>query len=324
MTLILSFFLRAISILATLVTLVSSTIAPPAESFTAKDEAALKTTFSVISDVHMETNNLDRFTTFRKGLQDMNRAKQNDMLLMLGDNTMNAQGTEYLMLYSHLAAYNKLLTIAAMGNHDINEGENKPEDAIARHNRFLNAYPYSFYYNKAYSYFTSSPADASEDLYYFVVLGSEGAAGTNAYISPEQLAFLAETVALASASGKPLFVLCHQPLNNKPGNWWGEGGNLGEQSDAVEAILKSYPGKVFFFSGHLHNAFDSRPTYVTGNITMVDLPCFTGESGTGGGQLTGKGYGYQVEVYEDTVLLRGRNFMNGEWAEGLEFSFPAK
>jgi len=324
MTLILSFFLRAISILATLVTLVSGVIAPPAESFHAKDEAALKTTFSVISDVHMETNNLDRFTTFRKSLQDMNRAKRNDMLLMLGDNTMNAQGTEYLMLYSHLAAYNKLFTLAAMGNHDINEGENKPKDAIARHNRFLNAYPYSLYYNEAYSCTMHAITDSPEDLYYFVVLGSEGAAGTNAYISPEQLAFLEETVAEASANGNPLFVACHQPLNTKAGNWWGEGGKLGEQSDAVEAILKSYPGKVFFFSGHLHNAFDSYPNHVSDNITMVDLPCFTGESGTGGGQLTGKGYGYQVEVYEDTVLLRGRNFMNGEWVDSMEFSFPAK
>ena len=318
MTTILSFLLRGISAAFALIAMISGALFPPAQSYTPKDEAALQLNFSVISDVHMESYTFDRFTTFRKALQDMGNAKvASDALLLLGDNTMNAQGTEYFMLYTHLAAYNKAkTTLAAMGNHDINEGENKPEDSVARHNTFYNAYTGAKNDKAYYSRVING--------YHFVVLGSEGAAGTNAYLSPEQLAFLEAAVAEASASGKPLFVLCHQPLNNKPGNWWGEGGNLGEQSDAVEAILKSYPGKVFFFSGHLHNAFDSRPTYVTGNITMVDLPCFTGESGTGGGQLTGKGYGYQVEVYEDTVLLRGRNFMNGEWAEGMEFSFPAK
>jgi hypothetical protein len=255
----------------------------------------------------MESYTLARFGTFRKGLQDMARAEvRNDALVLLGDNTMNAQITEYTMFYAHLEAFNQAKnTLVAMGNHDINESKNTAAEAIARHNRFYNGYTGAkndkAYYAREFG------------GYWFILLGSEGEAGTNAYLSQAQLNWLGDTMGQAAASGKPIFVFCHQQLNGLPGNLWGAGGGIGVQSDAVYAILNAYQN-VYLFNGHLHNGIARQGVFQQGNLTLIDLPAFTGEEDGG--------CGYSVEVYADKVLLRARNFAEGTWLSTLEFAVP--
>lgn len=286
------------------------------ETFAPLHEEELLLNCSVLSDVHMESYEFHRFTTFRMGLRDIAGAKaESDALVLVGDNTMNAQWFEYLMLYTHLNAFNSSKnTLLAMGNHDVNEGENSIETAIGRHNDFYNAYTGSKNDKAYYSRVING--------YHFIVLGSEGAAGTNAYISPAQLEWFEQEMVLAAQSGKPILVFLHQPVNDFEGNDWGTGGGIGEQSQAVWDIVSSQPEvPVLMFSGHLHNSIDYVPPVQRGNVTLVNLPTFTGDENNSG-TLRGKGYGYQVEAYADSIVLRARNFRDGVWVESIAVSIP--
>lgn len=299
---IMGILVKCLSPIMALILTFSGLALPTGVSYEPIDEDALIANFSVIADVHMETNNLERFPNFAKGLNDMARSKApNDVLVLLGDNTMNGQVTEYLMLYSLFNLYNKAEnTIVAMGNHDINQSENTIESAVNRHNMFYNWYTGSgndtpYYYRVI-------------NGCYFIVLGDElGYEDTTAYISPEQLEWLGDTMEEAAASGMPIFVFSHQPFNDK---FRYSVGGLGAQSEDVWNIINAYEN-VFFFSGHLHSSYDRFGVSQNENVTLIDLPTFLSDDNV-------KGVGYQVEVYPDRVELRARNFIDGEWMPKMQ------
>ena len=280
------------------------TLPPPCgQSFTQQSGETLRLQLSVLSDVHTESYTYHRFRTFAAVLRDIARAQTpSDALVLLGDNTMNGQPTEYIMLYSLLSRYNRAKDlIVAMGNHDMNRGSYTPEDAIARHNLFYQSYTGRANDKPYYSVELKG--------YHMIVLGDElPLEDTRATISQAQLDWLAAEMALAGASGKPIFVFCHQPLNHTFPRWgWG---GLGEQSEAVRAILTQYEN-VFFFSGHLH----TEPLVLTYNgngdgVTYVNLPASTALD-------SNDGVGFQVEVYDSGVQLRLRNFRTGQWLETM-------
>jgi len=286
-------FLKLVGFLLSAVLLFSGT-APAGTPIEAKEPDNLKLQFSVVADVHMETFEMFRFQGFSQVLQDMGAAKQRqDALVLVGDNTMNGQPTEYIMLYGLLSRYNKAAnTIVAMGNHDLNRGAYATPDAIARHNFFLQSCTGTVndkpYYSKAVNGYT------------FIVLGDEEPQeDTTAVISQAQLDWLAEALATAPAD-KPVFVFLHQSLNHTFAWSWG---GVGEQSQAVREIIERYPN-VFFFNGHLHAA---RQVKQIDGVTYVNLPTLL-SGGT-------NGIGFQVEAYENKVLLRARNYITGEWLD---------
>ena len=278
--------------------LMFSGAAPAGTPIEAKEPNA-QLQFSVVADVHMETFELFRFRDFAKVLQDMGAAKQQqDALVLVGDNTMNGQPTEYIMLYGLLSRYNKAEHfLAAMGNHDLNRGSYATPDAIARHNFFLQSYTGMVndqpYYSKEINGYT------------FIILGDEDPReDTTAVISQAQLDWLAGTLETAPA-GKPVFIFLHQQLIHTWGGW----GSVGEQSEAIRAIIEQYPN-VFFFNGHLHR---EREVKQIDGVTYINLPTLL-SGGT-------NGIGFQVEAYENKVLLRARNYVTGEWlGEPVEVS----
>jgi len=261
-------------------------------------EQDVKLQFSVVADVHMETFELFRFAGFAKTLQDMGAAKQKqDALVLVGDNTMNGQPTEYIMLYGLLSRYNKAENfLAAMGNHDLNRGAYAAPDAIARHNLFL----------RSYTGMVNSKPYYSKEIngYTFIVLGDEDPhEDTTATISQAQLDWLKKALDECSA-GYPIFIFLHQQLIHTWGGW----GSVGEQSEAIREIIESRQN-VFFFNGHLHRSMDIKQI---GGVTYVNLPTLLS-----GGE---NGIGFQVEAYENKVLLRARNYITGEWLEDCEIS----
>ncbi len=284
---------------------------PPAynQSFAPNEAGTLRLQLSVISDVHMESFTYNRYRIFAAALRDIARTKtQSNALVLVGDNTMNGQFYEYTMLYGLLSRYNRTNDLlVAMGNHDLNRSTYTTEEAIARHNLF-----YQSHTGRA----NGKPYYALElNGYFCIVLGDElPQEDTRATITQAQLDWLAQTMECAGQSGKPIFVFCHQPLNHTfPWSW----GGLGEQSEAVRGIINKYKN-VFFFSGHLHNDAVSLRIMrgleadVGGqDVTYIDLPTLTGDPLGGAG--------YQVEVYDNKVLLRGRLFSAGTWLDAAQF-----
>ena len=79
---------------------------PPTESYEAKNPDELKTSFTVLSDIHIEGNKYSTFEKFTEILKDVKGAKYNDTLVFLGDNTMNGQDIESIFFYGALKATN--------------------------------------------------------------------------------------------------------------------------------------------------------------------------------------------------------------------------
>ena len=269
-----------------------------------------KLDFVVVSDIHMEGNNTKRFERFPKALLDINgNSRKNDALVMLGDNTMNGQHIEHIFLTLSLKLFNDIENnLIAMGNHEIFTEENGYEKGSKKFMKYGEMIT-GLEIEKPYYY------DVIED-YYFIILGSEADMGVQAYISPEQLSWLDSTLAKATAEGKPAFVFCHFPLKDTVRNAWSEG-LIGEQSEEIFGILSKYKN-VFYFSGHLHNAIDYSDIIVKNGVTFVDVTSLLSDNSTHG--IPSVGMGYCVEVTENSVELRVRDFIDGEWVEGFEYT----
>lgn len=281
-------------------------------SYSVIDENA-KLTFTVLSDVHLEGNNEDRFNLFGEGIRDINANKSNDFIVFLGDNTMNGQVVELSAFHSILDEYNTINTYMVTGNHDLcpsdyNVGEY--EDLRDRFFKYKNEYSKTQYDNSVYY------SVNIHDKYQLIVLGSESDAGVQEYLSDTQLIWLENELKSAEDNGKTVFLFNHYPLNNTWADVWNEG-HIGEDSDRVYKMLKNCGSKVLYFSGHLHMGFydDKREVIFDDNVTFVNVAGFGVDNDVGNADIQHNGTGLQVEVYENEILIRVRNFAKHEWMD---------
>ena len=286
-------------------------------SYAPLDKDNLKFNFTVISDGHMEGNNSQKHKNYGEGFRDMASAEViSRALVMVGDNTMNGQISETAMLYGLMDKYNKIDNVLmAVGNHEISGNDyNKTEYARLK-NRFI-TFNNTFLDHKIENLWHSQVIDG----YHFIILGSDRDDGIQQYLSPEQLEWLDAELKSAAESGKPAFVFSHWPLNHVFSGVWYDG-HVGEQSEELRELLKKYDNRIFFFTGHLHmGIFDSGyGIKKEGNITYLNVPSF-GSENTNGGETQNTGMGFQVEVYENELVVRVRNFVSHEWTK-YEYHF---
>ncbi len=270
-------------------------------------------TFTILSDVHLEGNNEDRFELFGEGIRDINSNADNDALVFLGDNTMNGQVVELSAFYSILNDYNSIDNVLMVtGNHDLcpsdyNVGEY--EDLRDRFFKYKNAFLNTQYDDSVYYSYKCND-------YSLIVLGSESDAGIGEDISDEQFAWLENELEIASESDKPVFLFNHYPFNNVWSDVWAEG-HIGEDSDRLYELLKNCNNKILYFSGHLHMGFyeDRREVVYDDNITFINVAGFDVDNDVGDADNQQNGTGQQVEVYEDEVIIRVRDFAKHEWTD---------
>lgn len=139
----------------------------------------------------------------------------------------------------------------------------------------------------------------------------------------EQLKWLSERLYADEASGKPIFVFDHIPpahkLNHKDSAY--NGGMT--DSDAFEAILKEHP-TVINISGDTHYTLDTvlaNTVGADGEVHYVNDGAIIEEwiavdETNPNSSWKCKSYdsmGILIELYEDRILVRGRNFVTGEW-----------
>lgn len=288
-------------------------------------------TFAAISDVHL-TVSTARADMLALGLEDMQNASHRlNALVFCGDNTDHGYRDQYNLWAQTMAKYDPAdEIIIAEGNHDTWTGaddEYEPAKAL-----FLE-------YNKRIAgrelteaYYTTQINGIT-----FIVMASEYD-HVDAYFSDAQLTWLKDELAAAAGQGKPVFVICHWPFNGSHGltKVWTleetspDTGGIGDQSDEVEAILKSYPN-VFYITGHLHNGFSNEAikkidaifsyTYIEhdGSFHSVNLPSYM-YPGTRGSGCNAQGCVF--EVYPDRVEVRARNFAAGTWLPAFSESIP--
>jgi len=260
---------------------------------------------SVLADVHMETFETFRYRGFAGCLRGLPSEK--NTLVLLGDNTMNGQITEYLVLYGLMNRYGPKDAVVAPGNHDVRINFMSGGDAtICEGNKRSNDY-YGAYLNEvvAKPYYSRKITGAT-----LIVLASEQEVeGVGDYMSAEQLAWLEE--ALTEAAAEPVFVFSHDPL---PGTF-GQSFYDSAQAAAIRGFMQAHGG-AYFLSGHVHASVPNVTVLEEGGVRYVNVPALMSNESP-----TTTGFGFQIELYPDSVLLRLRDFENGEWIEGKEFRF---
>lgn len=291
------------------------------------DPENVKLNFAAISDTHMTDSTL-RSLMLKIGLEGMESSKQPmDALVMTGDLTDHGYLEQWEMLYQTMKDYEPAKNILlAEGNHDT-----WTEDDV-----FDKARTYFIDYNKKISDRDIEEVYYSTEIngYTFIVLGSEYD-HTDAYFSDAQLDWLAAEMEKAAKKDLPIFVISHWPINESHGlpETWGDDepepddGGMGDQSDAVEAILKKYEN-VFLISGHIHNGLSNDATsdfygYCSvesdGSFHSVNLPSYMYMTIRG---RISNGTGCQFEVYEDRVEIRSRSYSADVWYTDYNYTIP--
>ncbi len=313
------FFLKLFSIFFAMSVSVSGAIAPPAtdEPIKPLDEDA-KLVFAAFGDTQISNYMFDRYKSFSASMEDLHASERMDAVIVAGDVAENGLAEEYQLVYDGLKGLENCRYIMSAGNHDIRLRSYK--QVVSRFTEFSNAL------NNNVDPVTELHFSERVNGYKFIVIGSDKATFEEAYISDEQLEWLDSE--LAAENGKPTFVICHQPLkltHDLP-NTWGSGTNLvagsvGDQSDALEEILTSYKN-VIFVTGHLHTGFGKASYEQKGDLHMINVPALSIDNKDG--EYNGSGLGYIVEVYDDEIIFRARNFETGKWVPDYDETITLK
>ena len=333
---IISFFLAAVMIVSFPINLLIG----KQRAKIARAEDGCGVCFAAISDTHIdEKTNMFCAGVLKSGLSDMEKAQDRlDALVFDGDITNHGYIKQWDIFSSAVSQYDTADNLfLVIGNHDTwgpnREDFTNPVDGVL---------PTFIKYNKEIAGRDIDKMYYSDILngYYFIALGSESDS-TCAYLSDEQLNWFDGEMAKAARTGLPIFVFCHQSVNQTHGlpyNWElnkndpPDEGGIGDQSDAVVEILKKYDN-VFYFSGHIHAGFKNEGSKIGvkyssveyiennngNNITLINIPCFANPDISRGGHIA-NGCGWVVEAYNEKVLLRARNFTAGTWLTKYDVS----
>ena len=274
-----------------LLTMFSPAFGSKAESYSAERPDELITSFAVVSDIHVETNHPEPYNSLKGVLQGIKVGEDIDAVVYTGDNVMNGQVLEDVFFYSAVRAVmpaknNYVIT----GNHDLGNGEG--DYSKFRSNFIL--------FNKLVL------GNDIDELYYYKVvngcymifMSSEDLCVGDYVISDEQLNWLKGVLDKAQAENAPILVFNHHPIY------------LVRDRDYREIawLLQKYDNLVYFH-GHYHNQLTTDSFYEWHGVDCINVPRATENSDYDPGS------GLVVEVYEDEIVVRSRDFIKGEWMD---------
>ncbi len=274
--------------------------------------------FQVLTDLHASSSLPCHIPNLKMALRDVAQNDPNSIgIFTAGDNTDRGTQEQYdllLQTINEVKAEVNLPTITyAIGNHDEVYGGTYDEE-VERFIRNFNT-PGLYY---------SVERNGTK----FLILGSEeqSTAGT---IGETQLAWIESELA-STDPDMPVFLFLHQPLKDTVSGtlswkdatvqrWY-----LGESASAkLHAILKNYPNAVLF-SGHTHSSFEQEQPMLYGNgtdATFINAASTAYLWGDDNVDFQGS-QGLYVEVYEDYILVKGRDFTRLKWCGVAQFLIP--
>lgn len=286
-----------IATVLTLLMMLSPAFGGTGVPYTAEKPDELITGFAVVSDIHVETNNPKSYGNLYNVLEGVKAGESLDAVVYTGDNVMNGQLLENVFFYSALRGVmpaEKNYVVA--GNHDFGNGEGDYskfcKNFILNNNLYLGNNISKPYYYKVLN------------GCYMIVLSSEDLSVNDYVISDEQIEWLKGVLDEAKEAGAPIFVFNHHPIYLVRDRDYRE----------IAMILQQYDN-LLYVHGHYHNDLNADSFYDWHNVDCINLPRITETTDYEAGD------GIVVEVYEDEVVVRGRDFIKGEWIDGLRYTY---
>ena len=309
---ILSWLKRLIAVLCTLVLFVS--VGAPAK-YSPKNADAVRLNAALLADVHMESNNSDCFRNFGSALKGVFRTdKKLDALIFAGDSTMNGQKTEWFDFYGILSRFNKADNVLlAFGNHDFGYSADSSvydelsSRALDEYNSYLNKKTENVFYSEVIK------------GYRFIVLGTEDNIDNEiSYITDKQIDRHKNELSLAAKDGMPAFVINHNMIYGKHGEISKNVNKICYNNDKLNDALSSCGTDVVYICGHSRMGVTDESVTTEGRVTYISLPSVTQTNQKASGINAEATNGCVMEVYDDNITLRFRNFGSGQWIDGYD------
>ena len=299
---VLTFAKDMIATILTLLMMWSPAFGSVGTAYTAENPEALVASFAVVSDIHIETNNPESYNNFKKVLEGIKGGENLDAVVYTGDNVMNGQITENLFFYLGVRGVMPAeKNYVVMGNHDIGNGTG---DFIEHKNNFItnNRLYLGNYIGDGYYY-------RVENGCYLIFLASEELTVSECVMSNAQYNWLKGVLDEAKANDAPVVVYNHHPIEWFRGT---EGSDL--ESNALSELLSQYQ-KLLYVHGHIHDDLDTGNFFTVNGVNCINLPRCT--------EITEyeAGDGIVIELYEGGFVVRGRDFIKGEWIDGLRYEY---
>ncbi|CAH1227927.1 3',5'-cyclic adenosine monophosphate phosphodiesterase CpdA [Paenibacillus allorhizoplanae] len=281
--------------------------------------------FFLLSDVHISNNGTTTIIDkLHSALKDITRFESPvDTIVFGGDITDVGRDQDYKLFRKVLDNYKLPPLYANMGNHDYydiwisSKGDwsaetvpNGKTDAMSRE-RFMKFFGYK---DKPYK-------DVWMNDVHLIMLSQETyvqenpEVGEGAWYSDEQLAWL-ENCMKSHEDGKPAFIFIHQPLpapemDGKPPQLL--------RAKEFRAILAPYKN-VFVLSGHTHRNFATENHYNTQNSFHWFNNASVGKTRSTDNPNCAQGM--YVQIFNNEVVVRGREFSDRTWIESAIYTVP--
>lgn len=314
-TVAMSVFSRIVSLLVSIIFAASGIVSPRlSQQVKPKDASALRLSFATLSDSHLTEEGVARQTMLSQGFRDLDGKV--DAIVAVGDMTNHGEREEYENFYECVnKSIKKSTFIPVVGNHDTwSEAlrETKPTYEFLRaYNKYTGKKLKTPYFTKKINGYT------------FIMMSTE-TDRTAAYISKKQINWLDKELKKATKKNRPVFVMCHWPINGVCGqNEVDPKAGMGDQSNKVKKVLEKYKN-VFYYCGHVHTGlrgelsnklFGHQSVETINGVHYINLPSYmyfnteAWKTKNGGNLISG--CGYITEVYKDKVILRARNYALG-------------
>ena len=277
--------------------------------------------FVVVSDTHLRSSDTSAANVkFRDMLSDVNSMLPDAAGIFInGDNINSGRDlsdtlvprAELAKLVEYATDLTEIPIFMGVGNHDLWPNASRDTMKILFANTATlpdGTHPTSIHY------------DFYLNGYHFVFVGDDDGDPTYATLSASTLTWLDETLAEGYSSGAPTFIFMHQAITNTVA---GSLTDFGQEWDGitnaveVRSILAKYP-QAILFSSHSHYSMDSvRNAYSGGDTFPFN---FNTGSLADVSDLPKEAQGYIVEVYEDAVILKGRDFAANEWKGSAQYA----
>ncbi len=287
------------------------------------DPDNIKLAFVATADPQISNYILKRDRYFKALCEDIGNAECGvDALLMAGDIAENGLQCEYDRVSELLSGACIDNFIISVGNHDVRL--KIYNNTVKKFTSFVNGLNENAGSNLRID---SLHYTCSIRGYNFIILGTDRTEFEESYISDDQLRWLDASLKDFAVEDKPVFIVIHQTFKNThglPDTWnspFDAAGSVGEQSEALYDTLNKYKN-IILITGHLHTGFGKYSYEKLGNIHSVNLPSATVDNKDG--EYNENGIGYFVEVYDDEVLFRARNFNKGIFVSDFDISIEIK
>lgn len=262
------------------------------------------------ADLHTDADpHRDRTDVLRRAFAGIRRDGRTDLLALCGDITNCGDEREYALLRRLQRAYlGDIRVLPQIGNHDSWHHSDDPNYPLAERlfQRFCR--DCGFVTGKNYYY-------ATVKGFPFIVTGTQALCHNKPTLYRDQLDWLDETLANAVKTGRPVFVLSHQPPQGRNGVTpeLHEAG-MGDCSAEADAILlmhaQTAKAPILFFSGHIHWLRPECVEKAGDNLYYINLPSL--EYGGKGEDGCPPGSAALVTVSGNKVTVTVRDYIRGK------------